>query len=67
MSRWSRSFGLAARRAYSEAQRSAVAELDYGREKMDKCGRCADRVGEPQPSFELGTLSERSATPVSSE
>ena len=30
-----------------------MAELDYGKEKMDTYRRSADRVGEPQPSFEL--------------
>jgi hypothetical protein len=30
-----------------------MAELDYGKEKMDEYRRTADRVGEPQPAFEL--------------
>ena len=29
-----------------------MAELDYGKEKMDQYRRSADRVGEPQPSFD---------------
>ena len=31
-----------------------MAELDYGKEKMDPYRRTADRVGEPQPSFDYG-------------
>ena len=30
-----------------------MAELDFGKEKMDAYRRSADRVGEPTPSFEL--------------
>ena len=30
-----------------------MAELDFGKEKMDAYRRSADRVGEPMPSFEL--------------
>jgi len=30
-----------------------MAELDYGKEKMDQYRRSADRVREPQPTFEL--------------
>ncbi len=30
-----------------------MAELDYGKEKMDAYRRSADRVGEPAPSFQL--------------
>lgn len=31
-----------------------MAELDYGKEKMDQYRRSADRVGEPLPVLELG-------------
>jgi len=30
-----------------------MAELDYGKEKMDAYRRSDDRVGEPAPSFQL--------------
>ena len=30
-----------------------MAELNYGTEKMDQYRRSADRVGEPEPSFQL--------------
>jgi len=30
-----------------------MAELDFGKEKMDAYRRAADRVGEPARSFEL--------------
>ena len=36
------------------AHNAYMAERDYGKEKMDQCRRPADRVGEPQPTLELG-------------
>ena len=38
-----------------------MAELDYGKEKMDAYRRAAERVGEPAPSFQLcsGTQLDR--------
>ena len=36
------------------AHNAYMAELDYGKEKMDRHRRSADRVGEPQPTLELG-------------
>ncbi len=35
------------------AHNAYMAELDYGKEKMDRHQRSADRVGEPQPTLEL--------------
>ena len=35
------------------AHNAYMAELDYGKEKMDQYRRSADRVGEPQPTLEL--------------
>ena len=45
-----------------------MAELDYGKEKMDQYRRSADRVGEPQPTLELclGTVAQNSAATQSS-
>ena len=36
------------------AHNAYMAELDYGKEKMDRHRRSAERVGEPQPTLELG-------------
>ena len=35
------------------AHNAYMAELDYGKEKMDRHRRSAERVGEPQPTLEL--------------
>ena len=39
-----------------------MADLDYGKEKMDQYRRSADRVGEPQPTLEfcLGRVAQDS-------
>ena len=47
-----------------------MAELDYGKEKMDQYRRSADRVGEPQPTLELclGRVAQNStAIPASGQ
>ena len=36
------------------AHNAYMAELDYGKEKMDRHRRSAERVGEPQATLELG-------------
>ena len=45
-----------------------MAELDYGKEKMDQYRRSADRVSEPQPTLELcpGTVAQNSTATQSS-
>jgi len=35
------------------AHNAYMAELDYGKEKMNQYRRSADRVSEPQPTLEL--------------
>ena len=38
-----------------------MAELDYGKEKMDPYRRSADRVREPQPSFDYSRFTPTDA------
>ena len=40
-------------RLLCECHNAYMADLDYGKEKMDQYRRAADRVGEPQPTLEL--------------
>ena len=40
-------------RLLCECHNAYMADLDYGKEKMDQYRRSADRVGEPEPTLEL--------------